>query len=147
MLVGYGPAAGPASRRRRSGRAHRDRTVQRRRKKEAARPLAAPPVRFMARQQGVDLADVAGHGPDGIITREDLAAHLADGPVPRPSRDGPGRESRVAGPWRAEAHGRGDGPQCGHGAPGLRVPHGRRHADGGAGRSASARIATSRACT
>jgi pyruvate dehydrogenase E2 component (dihydrolipoamide acetyltransferase) len=30
----------------------------------------------MARQQGVDLADVAGHGPDGIITREDLAAHV-----------------------------------------------------------------------
>ena len=42
-----------------------------------AKPLAAPPVRLMARQNGVDLADVAGHGPDGIITREDLAAHLA----------------------------------------------------------------------
>ena len=42
-----------------------------------AKPLAAPPVRFMARQNGVDLADVTGHGPDGIITREDLAAHLA----------------------------------------------------------------------
>ena len=31
----------------------------------------------MARQKGVDLADVSGHGPGGIITREDLAAHLA----------------------------------------------------------------------
>ena len=26
---------------------------------------------------GVDLAHVTGHGPDGLITREDLAAHLA----------------------------------------------------------------------
>jgi pyruvate dehydrogenase E2 component (dihydrolipoamide acetyltransferase) len=32
----------------------------------------------MARQEGVDLADVDGHGPGGIITREDLAAHLAN---------------------------------------------------------------------
>ncbi len=43
---------------------------------ETARPLAAPPVRFMARQEGVDLADVAGHGPGGIITRDDLAAYI-----------------------------------------------------------------------
>jgi 2-oxoisovalerate dehydrogenase E2 component (dihydrolipoyl transacylase) len=42
----------------------------------ATRPLAAPPVRFMARQEGVDLADVAGNGPGGIITRDDLAAFL-----------------------------------------------------------------------
>ncbi len=41
-----------------------------------ARPLAAPPVRFMARQEGVDLAEVAGNGPDGIVTRDDLAAYL-----------------------------------------------------------------------
>jgi pyruvate dehydrogenase E2 component (dihydrolipoamide acetyltransferase) len=36
----------------------------------------------MARQQGVDLADVTGHGPGGIVTREDLAAHLAAGTTP-----------------------------------------------------------------
>ncbi len=30
----------------------------------------------MARQNGIDLADVSGHGPGGIITREDLAADL-----------------------------------------------------------------------
>jgi 2-oxoisovalerate dehydrogenase E2 component (dihydrolipoyl transacylase) len=30
----------------------------------------------MARQVGVDLADVAGHGPDGIVTRDDLAAYI-----------------------------------------------------------------------
>jgi 2-oxoisovalerate dehydrogenase E2 component (dihydrolipoyl transacylase) len=43
---------------------------------KTARPLAAPPVRFMARQEGVDLAEVAGHGPGGIITRDDLAAYI-----------------------------------------------------------------------
>jgi pyruvate dehydrogenase E2 component (dihydrolipoamide acetyltransferase) len=42
----------------------------------AERPLAAPPVRYMAQQEGVDLADVAGHGPGGVITRDDLAAYL-----------------------------------------------------------------------
>ena len=31
----------------------------------------------MARENGVDLAEVTGNGPGGIITREDLAAHLA----------------------------------------------------------------------
>jgi pyruvate dehydrogenase E2 component (dihydrolipoamide acetyltransferase) len=44
----------------------------------------------MARQQGVDLADVTGHGPGGIITREDLAAHLASGTSPSET----GRETR-----------------------------------------------------
>jgi len=39
----------------------------------------------MARQRGVDLADVAGHGPGGIVTREDLATHLAGhGTAPAP---------------------------------------------------------------
>ena len=36
----------------------------------------------MARQEGVDLGDVVGHGPGGIITRADLAAHLAGAPTP-----------------------------------------------------------------
>ncbi|HEX4127111.1 MAG TPA: dihydrolipoamide acetyltransferase family protein [Acidimicrobiales bacterium] len=86
MLVGYGPSETPPSRRRRHGGGHREQAV----KAEPAtrpppvprpptRPLAAPPVRFMARQNGIDLEDVAGHGSGGIITREDLAAHLAGG--------------------------------------------------------------------
>ena len=58
-----------------------------------ARPLAAPPVRFMARQNGVDLADVSGHGPGGIITREDLAAHLAVAAAP--GADESDRETRA----------------------------------------------------
>jgi pyruvate dehydrogenase E2 component (dihydrolipoamide acetyltransferase) len=44
----------------------------------------------MARQQGVDLADVTGHGPGGSITREDLAAHLTTDTPPLQT----GRETR-----------------------------------------------------
>jgi pyruvate dehydrogenase E2 component (dihydrolipoamide acetyltransferase) len=89
VLVGYGPSEPGTSRRRRrgGGRTRHDRSErpssapspaqQRPPGTEGSRPLAAPPVRFMARQQGVDLADVTGHGPGGIVTREDLAAHVA----------------------------------------------------------------------
>jgi pyruvate dehydrogenase E2 component (dihydrolipoamide acetyltransferase) len=74
VLVGYGPAPPPASRRRRRG--HRG-AAGAAPVRSGPKPLAAPPVRFMARQQGVDLARVTGRGPGGIVTREDLAAHLA----------------------------------------------------------------------
>jgi pyruvate dehydrogenase E2 component (dihydrolipoamide acetyltransferase) len=54
----------------------------------------------MARREGVDLADVTGHGPGGIITREDLAAHMA-GATPmqaatpmQTAAPVPGRETR-----------------------------------------------------
>ena len=76
VLVGYGPEAAAPSRRRRAGRPRRGGPTAPL-AGAPVRPLAAPPVRFMARQQGVDLAEVAGHGPGGIITREDLASHLA----------------------------------------------------------------------
>ena len=50
-LVGYGPAEAPPSRRR-QGTPRAPRTAPRARRPPAAgRPLAAPPVRFMARQQ------------------------------------------------------------------------------------------------
>ena len=93
MLVGYGPAEARPSRRR-GGRAHRAPAAP---PEAGSRPLAAPPVRFMARQHGVDLADVTGRGPGGIITRDDLAAHVAGagagggaaaaGPVPSDGRE------------------------------------------------------------
>jgi 2-oxoisovalerate dehydrogenase E2 component (dihydrolipoyl transacylase) len=83
VLVGYGPEAAPPSRRRRRGRAHRGGPAGSPGGADT-RALAAPPVRFMARQQGVDLVEVTGHGPGGIVTREDLATHLA-GATPAPS--------------------------------------------------------------
>jgi 2-oxoisovalerate dehydrogenase E2 component (dihydrolipoyl transacylase) len=43
------------------------------------RPLASPAVRRRARELRVDLAHVAGTGPDGRITPEDLEAHLDRG--------------------------------------------------------------------
>jgi pyruvate dehydrogenase E2 component (dihydrolipoamide acetyltransferase) len=94
MLVGYGPAAAPPSRRRRNGRGHGDQGADRP-SIAGSRPLAAPPVRFMARQSGVDLADVAAHGPGGIITREDLAAHLAQAAPTTAEPSGTGRETRA----------------------------------------------------
>ena len=93
MLVGYGPSEAPPSRRRRNGSGHRERvpTETPATLPTPARPLAAPPVRFMARQHGVDLAEVLGNGPGGIITREDLAAHLNGSATP----DGSQRETRA----------------------------------------------------
>jgi 2-oxoisovalerate dehydrogenase E2 component (dihydrolipoyl transacylase) len=98
MLVGYGPSEAPPSRRRRNGSGHRERVTAAPPPPPppptpGARPLAAPPVRFMARQNGVDLADVSGHGPGGIITREDLAAHLAV--AAEPGIDESDRETRM----------------------------------------------------
>jgi 2-oxoisovalerate dehydrogenase E2 component (dihydrolipoyl transacylase) len=85
-LVGYGPSEAPPSRRRRKRRSHGG--LPGAAPPGGARPLAAPPVRFMARQNGVDLAHVEGHGPGGVITREDLAAHLAGTPQTDPSGEG-----------------------------------------------------------
>ncbi len=95
LLVGYGPSEAPPSRRRHRARDHRDRTPPATPAAGGGRPLAPPPVRFMARQHGVDLADVAGHGPDGIITREDLAAHLAGTPTVAGVTGPLGRETRA----------------------------------------------------
>ncbi len=40
-------------------------------------PRSTPPVRLYAKQHGLDLASVAGTGPDGLITRDDVARALA----------------------------------------------------------------------
>jgi 2-oxoisovalerate dehydrogenase E2 component (dihydrolipoyl transacylase) len=49
-----------------------------------ARPLAAPPVRRLAKDLGVDLSSVSGSGPDGHVLREDVRAAAS------PSNPGPG---------------------------------------------------------
>jgi pyruvate dehydrogenase E2 component (dihydrolipoamide acetyltransferase) len=71
----------------------------------AARPshperkaLAAPAVRAMARQLGIDVNAVAGSGPGGRVTKEDLAlrnghAREAAAAAPAPPRAGPYAES------------------------------------------------------
>lgn len=41
------------------------------------RPLAKPPVRKWAKDHGIDLAQVVGTGPDGVVTRADVEAVAA----------------------------------------------------------------------
>jgi len=76
VLIGYGtPEAAP--RRRRRGRAAvLDRPAASR------RGVISPLVRKLARENGVDLAEVAGTGPEGIIRRADVDAVLAERHVP-----------------------------------------------------------------
>ena len=74
----------------------------------ARRVLATPIARQMARDAGVDLADVAGSGPGGRIVREDVAAAIAalraaeadaaaveveEEPAPEPPAEEPAAES------------------------------------------------------
>ena len=53
---------------------------------------ATPPVRRLARERGVDLATVAGSGPEGRITREDVLSAAGGGEAQTPTREG---EERV----------------------------------------------------
>ena len=59
-----------------------------------ARPLASPAVRQRALDLGVRLEFVAGSGPGGRITRDDLEAHVAAGGAP-PAAAGFGRRDGV----------------------------------------------------
>jgi len=79
LLVGLGPAAPRRRRRRASSPPAGHQTSVR-----PARPRAKPPVRKLAKDLGVDLAAVAGTGPDGRITRDDV--HAAAAPAQRPDR-------------------------------------------------------------
>lgn len=48
----------------------------------AERPRSTPPVRKLAKDLGVDLANVAGTGPGGLISRDDVRNFLGGGDVP-----------------------------------------------------------------
>jgi pyruvate dehydrogenase E2 component (dihydrolipoamide acetyltransferase) len=83
VLVGYGPRTTEAKRRPRASAAApvAPPVVQAPAVVEAPAPvassgpaLAKPPVRKLARDLGIDLATIAGTGPQGSITRDDLAA-------------------------------------------------------------------------
>jgi 2-oxoisovalerate dehydrogenase E2 component (dihydrolipoyl transacylase) len=121
-LVGYGPRPGTVTRRPRRGataapptaEAHERHTRPTGLDERAARtpddaagaavPLAKPPVRKLARDLGVDLRTVTGTGAGGVITREDVEAHVAaPGPaVPAVSSGGHRREP-IRGVRRATA--------------------------------------------
>ncbi|MET0197368.1 branched-chain alpha-keto acid dehydrogenase subunit E2 [Rhodococcus sp. RS1C4] len=77
VLVGYGVAGEGASR-----RGNRRPSPPASPPPTNGRPLASPPVRFVAKQRGVDLADVPATGTHGEVTRDDLAAYTERGTVP-----------------------------------------------------------------
>lgn len=105
VLVGYGVADESVSRRRRrtqpvsatSTSTHSSTSTDRSASTSTTsqdvhattKPLAAPPIRFVARADGIDLADVTPTGVHGQITRDDLQkyreARSVEALSPRPS--------------------------------------------------------------
>jgi len=80
VLIGYGTSESPASSRR---RARRPAASTGSGMPGAERPrVKSPIVRQLARRRGVDLAAVAGTGPDGLITRADVERATALPPSP-----------------------------------------------------------------
>ncbi|WP_447949018.1 dihydrolipoamide acetyltransferase family protein [Microbacterium aurum] len=74
VLVGYGTGAGATSRRKRP--AERTETVR-----ASVGVVAKPPVRKLARDLGVTLADVSPSGPAGEVTRDDVVRHAEQASV------------------------------------------------------------------
>lgn len=77
VLVGYGPDSEPVSRRARSAAAKLAVPVGESKAGSAfgtdmGRPAATPGARKLAREIGVDLGGVAGSGPEGAVTVDDL---------------------------------------------------------------------------
>jgi len=71
-------------------------------------PLAKPPVRKLAKDLGIDLRTVIGHGSGGVVTREDVerAANGAAAPeeeAPAPARERGERRVPIKGVRRATA--------------------------------------------
>ncbi len=61
----------------------------------SAKPLASPAVRLRAKESGIDLRQVAGTGPAGRITHEDLDLFISRGPGPLPAQIGLVRKTAV----------------------------------------------------
>jgi pyruvate dehydrogenase E2 component (dihydrolipoamide acetyltransferase) len=80
MLVGSGPKPSARARRpRRAGAPAPARVAEESTEQPATVPLAKPPVRKLARDLGVDLREVAGSGPNGAVTRDDVLASRGAG--------------------------------------------------------------------
>ncbi|BBY64963.1 dihydrolipoamide acetyltransferase family protein [Mycolicibacterium helvum] len=78
VLVGYGVAEPPPRRRRTNTGSGPTLPHHGSPPKAPGRPMASPPVRFAARNNDVDLADVEPTGAQGEITRADLERFLQD---------------------------------------------------------------------
>ncbi|NKX56645.1 dihydrolipoamide acetyltransferase family protein [Arthrobacter mobilis] len=107
-LVGYGAAAEtgarPTRRRRIYGSAE-PAAAPAPSRPGAERPRSTPPVRKLARDLGVDLAQVPGTGSNGLVTRADVeshAGHAAPPPAAAAPAAGAGTAARGGG-WLAGA--------------------------------------------
>ncbi len=60
--------------------------AERKRKVAATEVKAFPAAKMLAKEQGIDLAEVAGTGPEGQITKEDVEAHIAQRQPPQEGR-------------------------------------------------------------
>jgi pyruvate dehydrogenase E2 component (dihydrolipoamide acetyltransferase) len=104
VLVGYGTvhAGGHGERRRRYASGPTRRAGRPGDDRPPVRALAKPPVRRLARDLGVDLGSVAGSGPGGVVTREDVlertSSGTATGAVTGAGRGGEARHRFPASP-------------------------------------------------
>jgi pyruvate dehydrogenase E2 component (dihydrolipoyllysine-residue acetyltransferase) len=73
--------------------------------KTGGRAQAAPPVRKLARELGVNLAEVTGTGPSGRVTAADVRAHLRTGSRREPLRGiRRAMAHNMAAAWREVPH-------------------------------------------
>lgn len=86
VLVGSGVKPGRTARRTRKAPAHPAAAAT----TKPAHALAKPPVRKLAKDRGVDLAQLVGTGPQGTVTRADIDAYTE-----RPARTATGAEERI----------------------------------------------------
>lgn len=111
ILVGYGVKASATTRRARRTAAGRPETAEVPTAPEepveppevpaepgvpAARVLAKPPVRKLAKDLGISLAALAGSGPDGSITRDDVQRAAGAGTPARSAESGNGSRTATA---------------------------------------------------
>ena len=104
VLVGYGVKA--ASTTRRARKTPQPVVAAAAPGAPAVRALAKPPVRKLAKDLGISLGELAGSGPDGVITRDDVQRAAAADTQPRSVKNGaraghltagasPGGEERI----------------------------------------------------
>lgn len=107
VLVGYGTGEARARRRGRGAQSASNGDGGQATAADAAgRPLAKPPVRKLASDLGIHLADVPPSGPGGVITREDVEAFAgqarpsagAEQPSAAPTSPGVGATGTPGGP-------------------------------------------------
>ncbi len=97
VLVGYGVKAASTTRRPRRTAPPRSPGLPAQPAAPAVRALAKPPVRKLAKDLGISLADLPGSGPDGVITRDDVQrAATSQNPV-RSVKNGAAADHLTAG--------------------------------------------------